>query len=165
MADVVSDEPRTLASLPTELLMLVAGKFDMHSLACFAAASTVCLAAALNELRAALVAAVKRCLVVPGGRISNALAACPYFHLPDDLVALPERAFVDCTSLTKLTLPAALATIGDSAFEGCTSLTQLTLPAALATISDSAFEGCTSLSNASREAIATIVLCPHLQQL
>ena len=110
MADV-SDEPRALATLPTELLTLMAEHLDEHSLAHFAAASTVCLAAAHSELRASLVAAVERC-VVPGGRISNALAACPYFRLPDDLVVLPERALMPClmhcTSLTQLTLPAAL---------------------------------------------------------
>ena len=107
MADA-SDEPRTLATLPTELLTLVAEHLDKRSsLARFAAASTVCLAAAHGELRAALVAAVERCLV-PGGRISHSLAACPYFRLPDDLVVLPERVLMHCTSLTQLTLPAAL---------------------------------------------------------
>ena len=178
MADV-SDEPRALATLPTELLTLMAEHLDEHSLAHFAAASTVCLAAAHGELRAALVAAVERCLV-PGGRISNTLATCPYFRLPDDLVVLPIRAFnhctsltqlilpaalttierwafEGCTSLTELTLPAALTTIGTRSFLGCTSLTKLTLPAALTTIGDGAFKGCTSLSEASRTAIATIV--------
>ena len=139
MADVVSDEPRTLASLPTELLMLVAGKFDMHSLACFAAASTVCLAAALNELRAALVAAVKRCLVVPGGRISNALAACPYLFCLSSAVVFPAGTFVDSASIIKLTLPASLTTIGFGALAGCCHLTEITLPATVTTIGIDAF--------------------------
>ena len=95
---MAADEPRTLATLPTELLTLVAENLDTHSLAQFAAASTVCLAAAHGVLRAALLAAVERCLL-PGGRISNTLAVCPYFRLPDDLVVLPERAFMHCTSL------------------------------------------------------------------
>ena len=43
---MAADEPRTLATLPTELLTLVAENLDTHSLAQFAAASTVCLAVA-----------------------------------------------------------------------------------------------------------------------
>eukprot|EP00633_Aureoumbra_lagunensis_P003340 CAMPEP_0197287486 /NCGR_PEP_ID=MMETSP0890-20130614/3876_1 /TAXON_ID=44058 ORGANISM="Aureoumbra lagunensis, Strain CCMP1510" /NCGR_SAMPLE_ID=MMETSP0890 /ASSEMBLY_ACC=CAM_ASM_000533 /LENGTH=40 /DNA_ID= /DNA_START= /DNA_END= /DNA_ORIENTATION= len=35
-------------------------------------------------------------------------------------------AFLGCTSLTRVTLPAGLTTIEEGAFGGCTSLTQLT---------------------------------------
>ena len=169
MADV-SDEPRALATLPTELLTLMAEHLDEHSLAHFAAASTVCLAAAHSELRASLVAAVERC-VVPGGRISNALAACPYFRLPDDLVVLPEHAFVNCTELTELTLPAALTTIEYGAFRGCTSLTQLVLPTALTTVGFGAFLGCASLTKLTFPAAITTIgarafsRCTSLTQL
>ena len=147
MANADSDEPHchTLASLPPELIALVAEGLDACGLARFAAASTLCRAAAHSELRAALRAAVLHSLVlhlVPGAlhdgsslprlerlaRARDALVQCPYFCLPDDLVAIPPGAFRGCSYLTSpLTLPTSLTTIGDRAFEG-TSLTGLTLP-------------------------------------
>ena len=111
MANADSDEPHchTLASLPPELIALVAEGLDACGLARFTAASTLCRAAAHSELRAALRAAVQRSLVlhlVPGAlhdgsslprlerlaRARDALVRCPYFCLPDDLVAIPPRA-------------------------------------------------------------------------
>ena len=96
-----TDESHTLERLPPELLMLVAEEIDAPCIARFAAASTVCLAAAQGELRAALRTAVQRCLEPGAGPISDACIACPYFHLPDDLVDLPEGAFRG-SALTKL---------------------------------------------------------------
>ena len=117
------------SSLPPELVTIVAEQLDTRSLANFAAASTACLAAAQNELRVALTAAVQRCLL-PGRscRGMDKLVASPHFRLPDDLVAIPAGAFMHCTSLTQLTIPATVATIGERAFDHCSSLTQLTLP-------------------------------------
>ena len=43
------------------------------------------------------------------------LVASPHFRLPDDLVAIPAGAFMHCTSLTQLTIPATVATIGNGA--------------------------------------------------
>ena len=60
MADADSDEPHTLASMPPELLRLVAAACtDMRCLARFAAACTVCSESAHGELRAALPASIK----------------------------------------------------------------------------------------------------------
>ena len=116
MADAISDEPRTLTSLPAELLMLVAEDLDVRCLARFAAACKVCLAAAEDELHAALLAVVEHCLV-PGSRlISNALAACPYLFCLSSAVVFPAGTFVDSASIIKLTLPASLTTIGIGAF-------------------------------------------------
>ena len=141
MANADSDAPHTFASLPPELITLVAEELDARSLARFAAASTLCQAAAHSELRAALRTAVQRSMVPGAGRIRNALVLCPYFCLPDDLVAIPAGVFRGCIFLTSpLTLPAGLTTIGDRAFEG-TSLTELTFPASLTTIGICAFRG------------------------
>ena len=144
---VGSDEPRTLTSLLPELLTLVAEELDPPCLARFASASTVCLAAAHGELRAALRTAVQRCLEPGAGPVHDALVLCPYFHLPD-LTAIPEGGFRGCTSLTKLTLPASIVTIHYGAFYGCTALKELTLSTATALtfIACCAFEGCTSLT-------------------
>ena len=145
MADAISDEPRTLTSLPAELLMLVAEDLDVRCLARFAAACKVCLAAAEDELHAALLAVVEHCLV-PGSRlISNALAACPYLFCLSSAVVFPAGTFVDSASIIKLTLPASLTTIGIGALAGCCHLAELTLPATLETIGDGAFAGCTAL--------------------
>ena len=117
------------SSLLPELVTIVAEQLDTRSLASFTAASTACLAAAQNELRVALPAAVQRCLL-PGRscRGMDKLVASPHFRLPDDLVAIPAGAFMHCTSLTQLTIPATVDTIGERAFDHCSSLTQLTLP-------------------------------------
>ena len=62
MANADSDGPHTFASLPPELITLVAEELDARGLARFAAASTLCRAAAHSELRAALRTAVQRSL-------------------------------------------------------------------------------------------------------
>ena len=93
----------SLASLPAELKTLVAEKLDVRSLGSFATASAECQSAAYDELRAALIVAVRKSLAPVSGRlpwgqraikvalVSDALVACPYFRLPDELVASPCR--------------------------------------------------------------------------
>ena len=56
-------------------------------------------------------------------------------------------AFYECTSLTKITLPAGLESIGNVAFGGCQSLTSINLSdcTSLKSIGNSAFGGCTIL--------------------
>ena len=152
MATESDVEPRTLASLPAELLMLVAAELDARCLARFAAVCTICPAAAQGELRRELRAAVLRSLVPGGprpgpeqsamfwsrprtgaGLVSDVLVACPYFRLPDDLLILPVGAFRSA-SLTKITLPASLTTIEHGVFRDCSHLTEVTLPATLTTL-------------------------------
>ena len=170
MANADSDAPHTFAYLPPELITFVAEELDARSLARFAAASTLCRAAAHSELRAALRTAVQRSLVPGAGRIRNALVLCPYFCLPDDLVAIPAVFFRGCIFLTSpLTLPAALTTIGDRAFEG-TSLTELTFPASLTTIGICAFRGTPLAKLTLPPTLATISLgafssCVFLEEL
>ena len=135
------------SELAPELVTIVAEQLDTRSLPSFAAASAACLAAAKNELRVRLPGAVQHCLL-PGRscRGMDALVKAPGFRLPDDLVAIPAGAFMHCTSLTQLTLPATVKAIGNGAFWGCTMLTKLTLSTALATIGDRAFNHCPSLT-------------------
>lgn len=155
-----SDEPCALSSLPPELLVLVAEKLDeKQSLANLAAASAMCLHAANGELRAALLASVKKCLhtqlderwLVPDfwcqGRVSDAQVSCPYFCLPDDLVVLPPGTFRGC-ALVELTLPTTLTSIGNFVFRLCASLAKLTLrhPTALTHIGNNAFDNCSALA-------------------
>lgn len=70
------------------------------------------------------------------------------------VTTIGDGAFMDCTSLTTITLPYFIARIGNSAFENCTALATFTTmdgadkkTAALRTIGDRAFFGNTSLNN------------------
>ena len=124
-----NQEPGAIVSLPLELIMLIAEKLDAPSLASFAAASALCLAAAHGELRAALaalLAAVQRCLTHCA--TFGAGVACPHFRLPDDLVEA--KAFMGRDFLTHVkNLP-----IGETF--SSTSHRQLILPAGLDTIKE-----------------------------
>lgn len=79
----------------------------------------------------------------------------PAAYDPAGLVTtIGDGAFMDCTSLTTITLPYFIARIGNSAFENCTALATFTTmdgadskTAALRTIGDRAFFGSTSLNN------------------
>lgn len=79
----------------------------------------------------------------------------PAAYDPAGLVTtIGDGAFMDCTSLTTITLPYFIARIGNSAFENCTALATFTTmdgadskTAALRTIGDRAFFGNTSLNN------------------
>lgn len=78
----------------------------------------------------------------------------PEAYDPAGLVTtIGDGAFMDCTSLTTITLPYFIARIGNSAFENCTALATFTTmdgadskTAALRTIGDRAFFGSTSLN-------------------
>ena len=63
------------------------------------------------------------------------------------ITSLSEGAFMGCTSLTGLTLPANLTAINKSCFEGCTSLTELALPDTISTVGEAAFKDCASLKS------------------
>jgi len=54
---------------------------------------------------------------------------------------IPERAFVGCSELTAVTLPASLKTVGASAFNGCEMLGQVTIPSSVTLIDEYAFSG------------------------
>ena len=79
----------------------------------------------------------------------------PEAYDPAGLVTtIGDGAFMDCTSLTTITLPYFIARIGNSAFENCTALATFTTmdgadkkTAALRTIGDRAFFGNTSLNS------------------
>lgn len=58
---------------------------------------------------------------------------------------IPDRAFIGCTSLARVTLPEGLTKIGDSAFSGCRALTDIYIPSTLKSIGNEAFAYCTSL--------------------
>jgi len=65
---------------------------------------------------------------------------------------IAERAFMDYTGITAVTLPKTLSTIEPEAFAGCTQLVSINTPQPLSVIGDYAFAGCRSLTAFSLEA-------------
>ena len=57
-----------------------------------------------------------------------------------------DRAFLYCSSLSKIVIPSSVTSIGDSAFSSCDSLSEIVIPSSVTSIGDSAFYGCDSLS-------------------
>ena len=68
-----------------------------------------------------------------------------YDYTSNDVIG--DRAFLGCSVLTSLTLPAGITKIGSYAFRGCSGLTSLTLPAGITSIGDGAFAGCSGLTS------------------
>lgn len=73
--------------------------------------------------------------------------------LGDTITALPVNAFLNCSALTKVNIPAAVTKIGEAAFSGCSSLQTLALPAAVTEIPKNAFLNCAKLSGIDTSAI------------
>ena len=67
--------------------------------------------------------------------------------IPDSVTQIGYSAFQDCSSLTRLTLSQSLTTIGTSAFAGCSSLTSLAIPESITAIGAGAFSNCSSLTS------------------
>ena len=57
------------------------------------------------------------------------------------------NSFLNCKSLTDITIPDTVESIDYGAFSGCSSLVGITLPNKLNTIDSVAFQGCDSLKN------------------
>ena len=59
---------------------------------------------------------------------------------------IDDKAFLYCTAITKITLPASIEELGRSCFEGCISLIEIEGTSNLSIIKDSTFEDCRRLS-------------------
>ena len=109
--------------------------------------------------------ATKTLISYPAGKEGNS------FAVPDGILAIGDRAFIGCDSLTTVTLPEGLTTIGDEAFYGCSSLTTVTLPEGLTSIGDSAFSNCSSLTSVTLPDSLTSIganpftYCPLLEKI
>ncbi len=67
--------------------------------------------------------------------------------IPDGVTIVGWNAFINCSSLTGVTIPSTLAGIGDSAFDGCTNLVSVIIPSNVTSIGNYAFYSCTGLTN------------------
>lgn len=69
------------------------------------------------------------------------------YNILDSVTSIDFSAFVDCTSLTSVTIPDKVTSIGKFAFYGCTSLASVIIPESVTSIGNYAFYGCTSLAS------------------
>ena len=63
------------------------------------------------------------------------------------VTSIGERAFLNCSDLTSVTIPNGVTSIGDQAFRNCSDLTSVTIPNGVTSIGDSAFDNCSALTN------------------
>ena len=63
----------------------------------------------------------------------------------EPVVEIGREAFLDCTGLTKITIPSSVKSIGWYAFSGCTGLTEITIPDSVTEMDWFAFSNCTGL--------------------
>lgn len=62
--------------------------------------------------------------------------------IPDSVTNIGKNAFFRCVNLTSVEIPDSVTDIGESAFESCTRLENITVPDGVTTIGARAFEGC-----------------------
>lgn len=82
-----------------------------------------------------------------GGAAFLNCSSMTFVSIPDGLVSIGNSAFYGCSSLQSLILPDSLRIIGNGAISYCTSLTEFHLPANVESILSSPFPGSTSLTS------------------
>ncbi len=65
-----------------------------------------------------------------------------YNDVEYSVTSIGGSAFLNCTSLTSITIPKSVTSIGERAFENCRSLTSITIPNSVTSIGNSAFYYC-----------------------
>ena len=63
------------------------------------------------------------------------------------VTSIGNLAFMDCSSMTEITIPEGVTRIGDEAFSSCNGLTSITIPVSVTGIGYEAFYYCASLSS------------------
>lgn len=66
----------------------------------------------------------------------------------NNIVTIGDRVFMGCTSLKEVKAIKAVTSMGESVFEGCTSLTDVTIPDTVVKIPARTFYGCSALAEA-----------------
>ena len=91
--------------------------------------------------------------------------------LPDTLISIGEKAFMNCKELVEVSLPRNVSVLSDYIFAGCSSLKLFVSPDAVTSIGKGALSGCSSLVavNLSKnlkfigdEAFASCIMLPNI---
>ena len=88
-----------------------------------------------------------RVLIKDSKLIAYADASGTTYTIPDNVLAIYDYAFMDCTSLTSVIIPDSVTSIGEAAFYCCSSLTSATISDSVTSIESSAFSDCRSLTS------------------
>ena len=77
------------------------------------------------------------------------VVGCKNSIIPNDgrVTSIGDRAFINCTGLTSITIPDSVTSIGGGAFYDCTGLTSVTIGNSVTSIGDAAFGNCTGLTS------------------
>lgn len=81
------------------------------------------------------------------GGVDNYLDFIRVVVVENGATSIGEFAFLECISLTSITIPDSVTSIGTYAFYGCNSLTSVTIPDSVTSIDDWTFGGCISLTS------------------
>jgi len=69
--------------------------------------------------------------------------------LPENVIAIADNAFKNCSLLTSISIPDSVSSIGSNAFYGCSQLREIVIPEGVVSIGEYAFFSCSYLSSVS----------------
>ena len=70
-----------------------------------------------------------------------------YVRIGNNVTSIGYNAFVNCTSLTSVTIPSSVTSIGNAVFASCRGLTGVTIPDSVTSIGHDVFNDCTGLTS------------------
>ena len=89
--------------------------------------------------------------------------------IPASVTEIHDNAFAECSSLTEISIPDGVTAIGNGAFAHCSGLTDVYIPDSIMSIHEGAFERCDSLRNLTVPDSVTLIYpgafaeCPGLK--
>lgn len=76
--------------------------------------------------------------------------------IPSSAGTIREKAFENCTSITKVVIENGVSAIGQYAFNNCTNLNEIVMPNSITTIGSGAFDYCDQLTKATIPGMCTV---------